>query len=35
VSDFLCLLKPYTVIDISRTGTIAVGRESSDPTVLK
>lgn len=28
VSDFLLLLKPYTVVDISRTGVIAVGNGS-------
>lgn len=27
VTDFLRLLKPYEIIDISRTGVIAVGRE--------
>jgi len=27
VSDFLHLLKPYKILDISRTGVIAVGRE--------
>ncbi|MDX9866383.1 MAG: acetolactate synthase small subunit [Kiritimatiellia bacterium] len=35
VADFLRLLKPYTLIDISRTGTIAVGRESPDHPVRK
>jgi acetolactate synthase-1/3 small subunit len=30
VADFLRLLKPYTVVDISRTGVIAVGREVSE-----
>jgi acetolactate synthase-1/3 small subunit len=30
VADFLRLLKPYTVVDISRTGVIAVGREVPD-----
>ena len=30
VADFLRLLKPYAIIDISRTGVIAVGREASD-----
>ena len=30
VGDFLRLLKPYTIIDLSRTGTIAVGREVAD-----
>ena len=28
VADFLHLLKPYEIIDISRTGVIAVGREA-------
>ncbi len=28
VADFLQLLAPYTVIDISRTGVIAVGRDN-------
>jgi len=28
VSDFLRLLKPYKIVDISRSGVIAVGRES-------
>lgn len=26
VADFLCLLKPYELLDISRSGVIAVGR---------
>jgi acetolactate synthase-1/3 small subunit len=30
VADFLRLLKPYEIIDISRSGVIAVGRESVD-----
>ena len=30
VADFLRLLKPYHIIDISRSGVIAVGREVSD-----
>jgi len=29
VSDFLRLLRPYRVLDISRTGVIAVGRENA------
>jgi acetolactate synthase-1/3 small subunit len=29
VADFLRLLKPYAVVDISRTGVIAVGREAA------
>jgi len=29
VSDFLHLLRPYRIIDISRTGVIAVGRENA------
>ncbi len=27
VADFLCLLQPYNLLDISRSGVIAVGRE--------
>ena len=30
VTDFLRLLKPYEVIDISRSGVIAVGREAAE-----
>lgn len=30
VADFLRLLKPYEIIDISRTGVIAVGRELAE-----
>ena len=30
VADFLHLLKPYEIIDISRTGVIAVGREAAE-----
>jgi len=30
VSDFLSLLKPFKIIDISRTGVIAVGREVAE-----
>jgi len=30
VADFLRLLKPYEIIDISRSGVIAVGRDSVD-----
>jgi len=31
VADFLRLLTPYKIIDISRTGVIAVGREVAEP----
>jgi len=30
VADFLRLMKPYEIIDISRTGVIAVGREVAE-----
>ena len=30
VADFLRLLKPYHIIDISRSGVIAVGREATE-----
>jgi acetolactate synthase-1/3 small subunit len=30
VTDFLRLLKPYEIIDISRSGVIAVGREAME-----
>ena len=30
VADFLRLLKPYEIVDISRSGVIAVGRDSVD-----
>ncbi len=32
VADFLLLLKPYTIIDLSRTGVIAVGRGVTEHT---
>ena len=35
VADFLRLLKPYVIIDLSRTGTIAVGREAAEPSQEK
>ena len=35
VADFLRLMKPYSIVDISRTGVIAVGREAPEATAKK
>ncbi len=35
VADFLCLMKPYSIVDISRTGVIAVGRETPGTSAAK
>jgi acetolactate synthase-1/3 small subunit len=35
VADFLRLMKPYSIVDISRTGVIAVGREVPEATDKK
>ena len=35
VADFLRLMKPYSIVDISRTGVIAVGREAPEAAAKK
>jgi len=35
VADFLRLMKPYSIVDISRTGVIAVGREAPEAAAPK
>ncbi len=35
VADFLRLMKPYSIVDISRTGVIAVGREAPEKNAKK